>query len=76
MNTPKFNLPTAYVVIYKEDGFIHSYQRNPKGAIKLHNHYKTALNALRKLGTNDGFQDGWFITTTVALAKAKWAEGV
>lgn len=76
MNTPKFNLATGYVVIYKEDGLIHSYQRTPKGAIKLHNHYKTALNALKKLGTNDGFQDGWFITTTVALAKAKWAEGV
>lgn len=72
----KHNLPTAYVVIYKEDGFIHSYQRTPKGTMKLHNHYKTALNALRKLGTNDGFQDGWFITTTVALAKAKWADNV
>lgn len=72
----KHNLPTAYVVIYKEDGLIASYQRTPKGTMKMHNHYKTALNALRKLGTNDGFQDGWFITTTVALAKAKWAEGV
>ena len=69
----KHNLPTAYVVIYKEDGVIHSFQRTPKGTMKMHNHYKTALNALKKLGTNDGWNSGWFITTTVALARAKWA---
>lgn len=72
----KHNLPTAYVVIYKEDGLITEFQRGANKQMKLHNHYKTALNALRKLGSNDGFNDGWFITTTVALAKAKWAEGV
>lgn len=68
------NLPTGYVVIYKEDGVIINFQRTPKGTMKLHNHYKTALNALRKLGTNDGFKDGWFVTTTIALARAKWAQ--
>ena len=76
MKASKMNLATGYVVIYKEDGKIVEFQRTPKGTMKLHNHYKTALNALRKLGINDGFNDGWFITTTVALAKAKWAEGV
>jgi hypothetical protein len=72
MHTNKLNLATGYVVIYKEDGLITSFQRTPKGAMKIHNHYKTALNALKKRGCNDGFNDGWFITTTVALAKAKW----
>lgn len=76
MNTNKHNLATGYVVIYKESGLITSFQRTPKGTMKIHNHYKTALNALKKLGTNDGFQDGWFINTTVALAKAKWADNV
>ena len=69
----KHNLATGYAVIYKEDGLITSFQRTPKGTMKLHNHYKTALNALKKLGGNDGWNSGWFITTTVALARAKWA---
>ena len=69
----KANLPTGYVVIYKEDGCIVQYQKGQNKQMKIHNHYKTALNALRKLGTNDGFSDGWFITTTVALSRAKWA---
>jgi hypothetical protein len=72
MNTNKFNNPTGYVVIYKEDGLITAFQRTAKGAMKIHNHYKTAFNAFKKLGTNDGFKDGWFVTTTVALARAKW----
>ena len=69
----KHNLATGYAVIYKEDGLITSFQRTPKGTMKLHNHYKTALNALKKLGGNDGWNSGWFITTTVALARSKWA---
>lgn len=69
----KFNLATGYVVIYKEDGKIVEFQRNASKQMKIHNHYKTALNALKKLGTNDGFNDGWFVTTTVALSRAKWA---
>lgn len=72
----KHNLATGYVVIYKEDGLIAEFQRTANKQMKIHNHYKTALNALKKLGANDGFQDGWFITTTVALARAKWADGL
>jgi hypothetical protein len=68
------NNPTGYYVIYKEDGLICSFQRKPDGSMQHHDHYKTALNALRKLGANDGFQDGWFIVSSVALARAKWAE--
>jgi hypothetical protein len=68
------NLATGYYVIYKEDGLIHSFQRQADGTMKCHDHYKTALNALKKLGANDGFQDGWFIVSTVALARAKWAD--
>ena len=68
----KFNNPTGYVVIYKEDGLITSFQRGANNQMKIHNHYKTALNALKKRGCNDGFNNGWFVTTTVALAKAKW----
>jgi hypothetical protein len=41
--------------------------------MKIHNHYKTALNAWKKLGGNGEFNDGWFIISTVALAKSKWA---
>ena len=76
MQTNKFNLATGYVVIYKEGGVITEFQRGANKQMKIHNHYKTALNALKKLGANDGFQDGWFINTTVALAKAKWADNV
>jgi hypothetical protein len=68
----KINLATGYVVIYKEDGFITAFQRTAKDTMKIHNHYKTALNALKKRGCNDGFNNGWFVTTTVALARAKW----
>lgn len=76
MNTPKFNLAVQYAVIYKENGLIAEFQRTPKGTMKLHNHLKTATNAWRKLGgASNGFdnKNGWFITTTVALANAKWA---
>ena len=72
MNTNKINLATGYVVIYKEDGFITSFQRGANNQMKIHNHYKTALNALKKRGCNDGFNNGWFVTTTIALTKAKW----
>ena len=36
--------------------------------------YKTARKFMRthKL-SNDGIRSGWFITTTVALTRAKWA---
>jgi hypothetical protein len=67
----KYNA-TGYFVVYKEDGLICSFQRKPDGTMKRHDHYKTALNALKKLGANDGFQDGWFIVSSVALKRAKW----
>ena len=73
---PKLNLATGYVVIYKEDGLITEFQRNPSKQMKIHNHLKTATNAWRKLGgASNGFdnKNGWFITTTAALAHAKWA---
>lgn len=72
----KHNLPTGYVVIYKEDGFIHSFQRDTKGAMKIHNHERTAQNARKKLGAftaGDFHSNGWMVTTTVALGRCKWA---
>ena len=77
MQVNKFNLPTGYVVIYKEDGFIHSFQRKADGSMKIHNHEKTAQNARKKLGAftaGDFHSNGWMVTTTVALSRAKWAE--
>lgn len=68
----KFNNPTGYVVVYKEGGFIVEFQRAPNKQMKIHNHYKTALNAWKKLGGNAEFNEGWFILSTVALAKSKW----
>lgn len=77
MQVNKFNLPTGYVVIYKEDGLIHSYQRDAKGQMKIHNHMKTAQTARNKLGAftaGDYHSNGWMITTTVALSRCKWAD--
>jgi hypothetical protein len=71
------NLPTGYVVVYKEDGLICSYQRKPDGTMKIHDHEKTAQNARKKLGAftaGDFYANGWMVTTTVALARCKWAE--
>jgi hypothetical protein len=73
------NLPTGYVVIYKEDGFIHSFQRDAKGKMKIHNHEATAQRARQKLGAftqGDFYANGWMITTTVALSRCKWADNV
>lgn len=73
---PKLNNPTGYVVIYKESGLITEFQRGANKQMKIHNHLKTATNAWRKLGgASNGYdnKNGWFITTTVALANAKWA---
>lgn len=75
----KLNLATGYVVIYKEDGLIHSYQRDAKGTMKIHNHERTAQNARKKLGAftaGDFHSNGWMVTTTVALARSKWADNV
>jgi hypothetical protein len=73
----KFNNPTGYVVVYKEDGLIHSYQRDAKGQMKIHNHERTAQNARRRLGAftaGDYYANGWMVTSTVALARSKWAK--
>ena len=71
------NLATGFVVVYKEDGLIHSFQRDAKGQMKIHDHETTAQKARKKLGAftaGDFHSNGWMITTTVALARCKWAE--
>jgi 16S rRNA U516 pseudouridylate synthase RsuA-like enzyme len=69
------NNATGYVVVYKEDGLICSYQRDAKGAMKVHDHRKTADNARNKFGgASDFYSEGWMVLTTVALARAKWAD--
>ena len=36
--------------------------------------YKTALRYMKQNRlANDGIRSGWFITTTIAIARAKWA---
>ena len=71
------NLATGYVVVYKEDGLICSFQRDAKGAMKIHDHEKTAQKARQRLGAftaGDYYSNGWMVTTTVALARSKWAD--
>jgi len=67
------NNATGYYVIYKENGLICSFQRKPDGSMRDHDHYKTALNAMKRFGGNNGWDSGWFVVTTVALARCKWA---
>lgn len=64
--------PNNWYVIRKEDGLICAFKRKPKGEPQPYLSYPTALNAMRKLGGNDGWNSGWFVTTTIALARAKW----
>lgn len=71
------NNATGYVVVYKEDGLIHSFQRDKNGGMKVHDHEATAQKARKKLGAftaGDYYANGWMVTTTVALARAKWAD--
>ena len=69
------NLATGYVVVYKEFGLIHNYQRKPDGTMKIHDHEATAQNARNRFGgASDFYSEGWMVLTTVALARAKWAE--
>jgi hypothetical protein len=36
--------------------------------------YKTALRYMKQNRlANDGIRSGWFITTTIAIARAKWS---
>jgi hypothetical protein len=64
--------PNNWYVIHKEGGLITSFKRKPNGNPQPYLSYKPALNAMKKLGGNDGWESGWFVTTTVALARAKW----
>jgi hypothetical protein len=71
------NLATGFVVVYKEDGLIHSFQRDAKGQMKIHDHEKTAQKARQRLGAftaGDYYANGWMVTTTIALARCKWAD--
>jgi hypothetical protein len=71
------NLATGFVVVYKEDGLICSFQRKTDGTMMIHDHEKTAQRARRKLGAfthSDYYANGWMVTTTVALARCKWAD--
>jgi hypothetical protein len=57
-----------HILIHKEDGKI----TQPPIIFKT---YNKALKAMKKNGGNDGWSNGWFVTTTFALAsRAKWAE--
>jgi hypothetical protein len=55
-----------WCVVHKEEGKI---TQPPV----LFTSYKKALKQVKKHGGNDGFHSGWFVTTTFALARAKWA---
>jgi hypothetical protein len=66
--------PNNWYVIHKEGGLITSFKRKPNGKPQPYLSYKPALNAMKKLGGNDGWESGWFVATTIALARAKWAE--
>ena len=71
------NLATGFVVVYKEDGLIHSFQRDAKGQMKIHDNETTAQKARKKLGAftaGDFYANGWMVTTTIALARCKWAD--
>jgi hypothetical protein len=62
-NTIKIN---DTIVIHKEDGRI----TQPPIICK---NYQSALKRIKQLGGNDGWNSGWFISTTFQLARAKWA---
>lgn len=57
--------PNDYVLIHKDEGKI----TQPPIICKT---YNTALKRMKKLGGNDGWSTGWFVSTTFALGKAKW----
>ena len=55
-----------WCVIHKDDGKI----TQPPVLVLS---YKKGVKLMKKQGGNDGFNSGWFVTTTFALARAKWA---
>ena len=73
MNKTTLN-PNNWYVFHKDSGLITTFKRTPQGIPQPYLSYKTALNAMKKLGGNDGWESGWFVATTVALARAKWAK--
>ena len=54
------------IVIHKEDGRI----TQPPIVCK---NYQSALKLMKKNGGNDGWNTGWFVSTTFKLSRAKWA---
>jgi len=58
--------PNDYVLIHKDEGKI----TRPPIICKT---YKSALKLMKKQGGNDGWASGWFVSTTFALTRAKWA---
>jgi len=66
--------PNDTIIIHKDDdGRI---DRPPIVYDLKHNTftYKTALKYMKQNRlANDGMKSGWFITTVVALSRAKWA---
>lgn len=59
------NKTNDFLLIHKDDGKI----TQPPIICKT---YKSALKRMKKQGGNDGWANGWFVTTTFALGKAKW----
>jgi hypothetical protein len=56
-----------WCVIHKDEGKI----TQPPVIFKS---YERALKQMKKLGGNDGWNTGWFVTSTFAIAtRAKWA---
>ena len=55
-----------WCVVHKDEGKI----TQPPVLVKT---YKRGLKLMKEQGGNDGFKSGWFVTTTFALARAKWA---
>ena len=66
--------PNDTIIIHKDDdGRID----RPPIVYDLKHHeftYKSALRYMKQNRlANDGIRSGWFITTTIALTRAKWA---
>jgi len=55
-----------WCVIHKEDGKV----TQPPVLVTS---YKRGVKLMKKQGGNAGFNSGWFVTTTFALTRAKWA---
>jgi hypothetical protein len=73
LSLPKYKANSVVIIHKDDDGRIDApvIKLNPKGK------EFTITSALRYMRTrklaNDGIRSGWFVTTEVALARAKWA---